>query len=107
MTIGVDLGGTNVRAGIEVQGELINGRKALFNTTGTLPETIAELVDFIRPLVQPGVTGIGIGVPSVVDGEKGIVYNTANIPSWQRVPLKDILQDEFNVAVRVNNDVNC
>lgn len=30
-----------------------------------------------------------------------------NIPSWQRVPLKDILEDEFEIPVSVNNDVNC
>jgi glucokinase len=43
----------------------------------------------------------------VVDVERGIVYNVTNIPSWQRVPLKDILEDEFGLPVCVNNDVNC
>ena len=37
----------------------------------------------------------------------GIVYNVVNIPSWERVPLKDILEEEFSVPVAINNDVNC
>jgi glucokinase len=107
MTIGVDLGGTNIRAGIEQGGEIINPRKELFNTKRSLEGTLSQLTGFIRPLIQPGVKGIGIGVPSVVDVERGIVFNVVNIPSWECVPLKDILEDEFEIPVSVNNDVNC
>ena len=107
MFVGVDLGGTNVRAAIEVDGVIHSPRRNAFNTMGSLEDTIQELIEFIRPSVQRGVHGIGIGVPSVVDVEEGIVYNVMNIPSWERVPLKAILEDAFSVPVRVNNDVNC
>jgi len=107
MVIGVDLGGTNIRAGIQHEGNVISPKKELFNTKRPLQETLSQLIEFIRPLVQDDVKGIGIGVPSVVDVEKGIVFNVVNIPSWKQVPLKDILEDEFRIPVRVNNDVNC
>lgn len=107
MIIGVDLGGTNIRAGIESRGSLLYPKKEPFNTDRSLEETLAQLIEFIQPLFQPSVKGIGIGVPSVVDIENGIVFNVANIPSWERVPLKDILEAEFGVPVFVNNDVNC
>lgn len=107
MTIGVDLGGTNIRAGIVNAGQVLNHKKEAFHTKGSLEETISNLKDFIRPLAFPEISGIGIGVPSVVDVEKGIVYNVANIPSWICVPLKDILEEEFKIPVRVSNDVNC
>lgn len=107
MIIGVDLGGTNVRAGIEAEGTLLHQKRERFHTQGSMQETLRQLVDFIRPLTALGVTGIGIGVPSVVDVEKGIVYNAANIPSWVEVPLKDMLEHEFGLPVNVNNDVNC
>ena len=55
----------------------------------------------------PEVAGIGVGVPSVVDSEEGIVYNVANIPSWTEVPLKRLLQERFSVPVYINNDSNC
>jgi glucokinase len=107
MTIGVDLGGTNIRAGIERGGNIFNQRKELLQAGGSLGETLTQVIEFIRPLVSADINGIGIGVPSVVDVEKGIVYNVTNIPSWHRVPLKDILEDEFGIPVSVNNDVNC
>ena len=61
----------------------------------------------IAQLMRPEVTGIGVGVPSVVDHKQGIVYNVANIPAWKEVHLKDILETEFGVPVAVNNDANC
>jgi glucokinase len=107
MIIGVDLGGTNIRAGVQSGGNLLYPRKDLFNTRQSKEETLKQFIDFIRPLVMEDVRGIGIGVPSVVDVEKGIVFNVANIPSWDRVPLKDLLEEEFQIPVVVNNDVNC
>lgn len=107
MVIGVDLGGTKVRAGISVSGKIEREKQQLFKSKGSQNETLGQLKDLIRSLVSPNVTGIGLGVPSVIDVEKGIVYNVMNIPSWDRVPLKDILEDEFSIPVSVNNDVNC
>lgn len=107
MVIGVDLGGTKVRAGIAVNGEVRNQKQQLFKSMGTKSETLGQLMELIRPMMSPGIRGIGLGVPSVIDVEKGIVYNVVNIPSWDCVPLKDILEQEFSVPVAVNNDVNC
>jgi glucokinase len=107
MIIGIDLGGTNVRAALENDGVIVNFRKEPFKTKMSLDETLTQLKEFVRPLVTKGVQGIGIGVPSVVDVAKGIVFNVTNIPAWRRVPLKDILEAEFKIPVCVNNDVNC
>lgn len=108
MRIGIDLGGTNVRAGIvDREWNISAYRRELFRNDESVEETLTQLKDFIRPLIQPGVAGIGIGVPSVVDVKNGIVYNVTNIPSWKRVSLRDILEEEFKLPVALNNDVNC
>ena len=107
MVIGVDLGGTKVRAGVAVNGKIENQQQELFNSRGTKAETLGQLIDLIRSIFNDNVQGIGLGVPSVIDIDRGVVYNVVNIPSWDRVPLKDILESEFGVPVRVNNDVNC
>jgi glucokinase len=107
MVIGVDLGGTNVRAGVSSNGRIVQQRAENFNSKGSQEETVDQLKQLIRSLITPHICGIGLGVPSVVDVEAGIVYNVTNIPSWERVPLKDILEDEFRLPVAVNNDVNC
>ena len=46
-------------------------------------------------------------MPSVVDVEKGIVYDVQNIPSWKEVHLKQVLEERFMVPVYLNNDANC
>ncbi|RFS18164.1 ROK family protein [Emticicia sp. C21] len=107
MNIGVDLGGTKIKAGVELNGSVIKQETTLLREKDSLSSTLQQLIDLIRPLMAYSASSIGIGVPSVVDTEKGIVYDVANIPSWKKVELKDILQEEFNVPVFVNNDVNC
>jgi len=107
MNIGVDIGGTNLRAGIEVGGMITRQHQVLLKNKESLSSTLLQLMDLIRPLTKYPVKGIGIGVPSVVNVDKGIVYNVMNIPSWEEVALKDIMQNEFNLPVSINNDVNC
>lgn len=107
MFIGVDLGGTNIRAGLLQKGVLTEVKQTLLVEKESLQQTINQLISTIAPLIKPGVKGIGVGVPSVVDIENGIVYNVVNIPSWKKVELKKIIETEFGLPVSINNDVNC
>lgn len=107
MNIGVDLGGTKIRAGIELNGLITKQNTTFLRQKESLTSTLDQLIELIRPLISYSVNRIGIGVPSVVDTEKGIVYNVTNIPSWKEVALKDILEEEFKLPTFVNNDVNC
>ena len=107
MIIGVDLGGTNIRAGLIIGSTPVDVRRVNLNDKDSLEKTIEQFIAFIEPLVVEGVEAIGIGVPSVVDIENGIVYDVVNIPSWKKVELKKILEARFHIPVYVNNDVNC
>ena len=105
--VGVDLGGTNVRAGLVRADRLEKALSRRINAQGAQREVFEEIAAIVDPLINPEVSGIGVGVPSVVDLNKGIVYDTVNIPSWTEVPVKDWLEERFHVPVRVNNDANC
>lgn len=107
MKIGVDLGGTNVRAALVDGTKVITKKKAPCPAKGTQEEVIEAIAALVEPLVCEKVTSIGIGVPSVVDTTNGIVYNVANIPSWQEVHLKEIFEKRFGIPVHINNDANC
>lgn len=107
MKIGVDLGGTNIRAGLMDGTELIRKEKVSCPAQGSESEVIEAVAGLIGKLVSEDVDAIGIGVPSVVDTARGIVYNVANIPSWVEVHLKDILEERFGIPVFINNDSNC
>ncbi|MBU6411351.1 MAG: ROK family protein [Verrucomicrobia bacterium] len=104
--IGVDLGGTSVRAGLVQNGRIIAIEKRPSFAAKGRQAVIDEICDTIQAVRQPGVRGIGIGVPSVVD-KNGVVFSPANIPSWRRVPLKKILERRFRTPVFVNNDAKC
>jgi len=105
--IGVDLGGTNVRAGKIVGQEITEHHARAITARGSEGTVLQEIRETISAVFDKVVAGIGIGVPSLVDVDKGIVYMVENIPSWKEVPLKDILEQSFQVPVYVNNDANC
>lgn len=105
--IGIDLGATNVRvARIEDQEIEAIATEPISNTDNA-DSLIDQIKRLIKDVITDNVKAIGIGVPSVVDVEKGIVYDVQNIPSWKAVPLKEILEKEFSKPVFINNDANC
>lgn len=105
--IGIDLGATNVRVArvLNQETESISAQPIIQNEDHT--KLLKQIISLIEEQITPEVAAIGVGVPSVVDVEKGIVYDVQNIPSWKMVPLKDILEERFNVPVYINNDANC
>lgn len=108
MRIAIDLGGTNVRVASVIPGGKV--ARVLIEpclSTGSEEEVLGQLYRLIDDLMSPEVDGIGIGVPSVVDTEQGIVYNVVGIPSWKEVHLKELLEERYHVAVAVDNDCNC
>lgn len=105
--IGIDLGATNIRAGVVHDGIIKNIQSKRIKSAGTVEEVLVDFYELIDELLDKEVVAIGIGVPSVVDLEKGIVYDVQHIPSWKEVPLKEILETKYKIPVFVNNDANC
>jgi glucokinase len=105
--LGIDLGGTNVRAG-RVKNESIEKiTTSKITSDGAEELVLKEICQTIDNVIQTDVKGIGVGVPSIVDTEEGIVYDVQNIPSWKEVHLKDYLEKKYNLPVYINNDANC
>jgi glucokinase len=104
--VGVDLGGTNVRAAAVRGGKIV--ARAVRRISGKAAEEVVlgEIFETIDEVIGGEVSGIGIGVPSVVDVERGIVYAVENIPAWREVPLKDKLESRYGCPACVNNDAN-
>src|SRR6476620_2148539 len=104
--IGIDLGATNIRGAI-ISGSEISETKSQRISNGTEEEVLNDVFTLIDKLNNEDITAIGIGVPSVVDVEEGIVYDVVYIPSWKEVHLKKILEKRYKIPVLVNNDANC
>lgn len=106
-TIGIDLGGTNIRGGLVKGRQLMTTHSERLNAQGTETEIVQQLFSLTDKLVNDDVAAIGIGVPGLVDEDTGMVFDVVNIPSWKQLPLKQIMEERYQVPVLINNDANC
>jgi glucokinase len=98
--VGVDVGGTKVAAATLEDGTL--GEARVRPTETSSPDALVDqLVEAIEE--QLPADAIGIGVPSVVDFEKGMARSSVNIP-LEKVPLRQILRKRLGIPVFVDND---
>lgn len=107
MHIGVDLGGTNVRAGLIQENNIINVFSARIESKAEEQVVVDQVINAIQQVITNEVQTIGIGVPGILDTQTGVIYDVQNIQSWKAVPLKDILENHFKIPVFINNDANC
>jgi len=105
--IGIDLGGTHVRAGLVLGNSLSSIVTQRINPNGTTSEVLKDLFSLIDKLLTGSVGAIGIGVPGLVDVTSGTVYDVVNIPSWKQVPLQQVMKERYALPVFINNDANC
>ncbi len=105
--IGIDLGGTHVRAGLINEAQITTMVSDRIPAFGNVEDILSILYEQIDKILNSSVKAIGVGVPSVVDVEKGIVYDVQNIPSWKEVHLKNLLEARYHLPVLINNDANC
>jgi glucokinase len=111
-SIGVDLGGTNLRiAAVDSEGKLLDKL-----TTGTEVQrgrdfVIAEMCDAIESLAVKHrelgqLAGIGIGVPGFIDMDTGTVMRSPNLPDWMNFPVRDQIERRLATTVILENDAN-
>ena len=105
-TIGIDLGGTNIRGGVVNGRELKNILSERINVKATAEEIVLQLFTLTENLITDSVTAIGIGVPGLVDEERGMVFDVINIPAWTELPLKQLMEERFRIPVLINKDAN-
>ena len=105
--LGVDIGGTKIKTGRIFGEKVVQSSLSEVNQNDSYERSLSRLLTTIDEVMTTDVEAIGIGVPAVVDPDAGIVYDVQNIPTWKKVPLKELIQKQFNVPVYLNNDANC
>ncbi len=105
--IGISLGGKTLMAGKVKNGRIEKSITRKINNKAPEDEILAEVLKIINEVKDDEVVGLGIGVPGLVDTEKGVVYRVQHIPSWREVHIKEILENHLGLKVYVNNDANC
>lgn len=107
MHIGIDIGGTNIRAGRVEDGTVRGVREAKTPANGSEDAVLEQIFALLDQLHAGEAKSIGAGVPSIVDADDGVVYDVQNIPSWTEVPLGTRLRERYKVPTHVQNDANC
>jgi glucokinase len=109
--LAIDIGATRVRvAVIEEHGALL-WRESLLTLAKDGPTATLERISAVicRALAsdQGGpVSAMGIGAPGPLNPWEGVIYDPPNLPGWNALPLKRILQDQFGLPVHLGNDAN-
>ncbi|MBV8810668.1 MAG: ROK family protein [Acidobacteriaceae bacterium] len=110
-SIGVDLGGTNLRvAAVDEQGTIVArvSEPAVFDSG---PErVVVDICKVIRSIRERNgmeeLHGVGIGVPGFIDMESGVVIGSANLPGFEGFPVRDQIQKNLGTRIILENDAN-
>ena len=112
--IGLDFGGTNLKAGLvnQLSGEVSNSHSIpTLSQEGPqgVMRRMAELINNVRAEsgnARSSIGGVGIGVPGRIDMEHGITRFLPNMPgNWPDVPLAETIRNQVDLPVHLLNDV--
>jgi len=110
-TIGLDLGGTNLRAAaIDKAGKVLDRRAMDTNPAAGRDAMIGHMVTAIAELRDAcgaqDLAGIGIGVPGFISLKEGVIRNSNNLLSLENFPIRDAIERRLNARVILENDAN-
>jgi glucokinase len=111
-SIGVDLGGTNLRiAAVTSDGQLLE-KVTLGTKTALGPNhVITEMCDAIQRLTTTyqhsgNFLGAGVGIPGIIDLHTGMLRKSANLPGFEEYPVRDEIERRLAARVVLENDAN-
>lgn len=114
IAVGVDLGGTSLlAAAVADDGRVLGRAKRKTRAERGAKEIIKRLEESIREALAAASLGpedaaaVGVGVPGPLDPSTGLVHCCPNLgPSWDNLPLAELLGEALGMPVTVENDVN-
>ena len=112
LVVGVDLGGTHIRTAV-LQGPKLHSRVSLLTGENPTPErllprvygAIQQALDEAH-ITLDQIAGIGVATPGPLNNRTGVIYSPPNLPGWDNVPLRDLIQQHFNRPIFIENDAH-
>jgi glucokinase len=110
-SIGVDLGGTNLRvAAVDSNGKMLQRESATAcfdKGPQFVMNSIVEIVERMHTrCAGHELRGVGIGVPGFIDMDLGVIVGSANLPGFQGLPVRDEIQRRLGIPILLENDAN-
>ncbi len=112
MYIGIDLGGTNIAAGIVEDGKIIAKASTPTGKDRPTAEIVADMADLAKRLATESgidiakIQAVGIGCPGTIDHKTGVVVYSNNIP-MSHYNMAVEFKKHLNLPVAIDNDANC
>ncbi|AHY46064.1 Transcriptional regulator/sugar kinase [Rubrobacter radiotolerans] len=106
-TIGVDVGGTKIAAGVvDASGRVLS--KVRYPSAGPPETLLANVLRAVREARRghEDVLGLCLSVPGTVVTERSAVAFSPNLPTIEGIPLKERLEGEIGLPMTVENDAN-
>lgn len=111
--IGVDLARTGIHGILtDLNAQVINRVKADSSLSHPIDITLETLLGLITRLIDESsvdrsrILGIGIGAPGPLSSSEGLIISPPNFSGWSNVPLRQIVEAEFDIPTYVDNDAN-
>ena len=111
--LGIDLGGTNVNVGcVDETGKVITQHTLALGKPKTRKEVLERIYGATEETLSRAglgaeqVRAVGIATPGTLDIARGVVVFAANLPEWEDVPLRDLIQKKFGAPTVLENDAN-
>lgn len=106
-TIGLDLGGTQVRAALVRAGKVLARTAARTDVSG--PEEVmrqfrALVAEVSHAAGSAPIRAIGMCAPGPLDTVSGVIDHIPTLPGWEQFPLRDRLSAIFGIPAIVEND---
>ena len=110
-SIGLDLGGTNLRAAaVSEDGKLLDSISGRTAYSAGREAIIRDMVDAIRhsgkDVVESRLAGIGVAVPGFILLEEGVISNSNNLASLEDFPIRDEISQRLGTQIILENDAN-
>lgn len=104
--LGIDLGGTKIRAAAVRDNQIITESQQIPTPDGR-DNIIDGLVELVNKFRSDVLAGVGIATAGIVNGDTGeIIGSTGNLPGWSGTQLKTVMESRTLLPVHVENDAN-
>lgn len=105
VSLGVDIGGTNIKAGLVQHGKVLSAVSLPTDATQGPQETLARVARLVTDLCAgcASVESVGVGMPGLI--REGVLVGASNFPGWGNVPVKALLEECLERRVELFVDV--
>lgn len=106
--LSLDIGGTNIRAGLFSEDSIEPFYIKKIRTSGQNRTPLENIIHLIAEIKHehPQIDAISMAVPGSIDNKHGVIIKAPNVGGWKNIPLRDIISEKFGIVPSIENDAS-